>query len=135
MSLGYQWLGPGQVAEIALRLGVVAVVAAGVCLIARRPAGPGHDWPIGVLEGPGIFFFSSRTCDSCQEARLVLNQSLGDDFREIAWEDDPDGWVAFGVDSVPTVVLVDSLGRVLDDVVGLPDGASLAKWKKRLSRF
>ncbi|HDH03658.1 MAG TPA: hypothetical protein ENH15_05380 [Actinobacteria bacterium] len=121
--------------ELAVRFAVVAAVGVGVWLIARRSAGARHEWPKGVLSGPGIFFFSSRTCDSCHEVRLVLDDVVGDDYREIAWEDDPDGWVAFGVDSVPTAVLVDRRGVVLDDLVGLPESDSLAKWRRRLKRM
>ncbi len=121
--------------ELVVRAGVVAVVAVAVLLIARRTPKVRREWPTGVLDGPSIVFFSSRTCDSCKETRTILDEALAGRYREIGWEDDPDGWVEFGVDSVPTVVLVDRKRVVVDEVVGLPDESKLRRWGRRLSRF
>lgn len=126
------WQGCRSVGEWAVRLAIVAVVVIAVYLIARRPVTPATPWPVGVLAGPGIVFFSSRTCDSCTAARRVLDEVVIDRYREIGWEDDPDGWTDFGVASVPTVVLVDAAGRVIDDMVGLPDTRRLRRWARRI---
>jgi thioredoxin-like negative regulator of GroEL len=77
-------------------------------------------------------YFSSRTCASCAQARDLLNEVASGRYREIGWEDDPDGWSTFGVESVPTVVLVDGNGRVTDDMVGAPDRRRLTRWLRKI---
>jgi thioredoxin-like negative regulator of GroEL len=110
---------------------VLAVVIV-VVVIARRPIAPVTRWPSGVLSGPAIVFFSSRTCASCTEVRELLDEVAADRYREIGWEDDPDGWTAFGVESVPTVVLVDRNGTITDDMVGPADPRRLTRWLRKL---
>ena len=60
--------------------------------------------------GPGVHFFSSETCGTCVDARNILQSLYGDRFAEIRFEDDPVGFGAFDVRSVPTVFVLDADG-------------------------
>ncbi len=61
---------------------------------------------------PGIYFFSSSTCATCERAREKLDARLGEDgYTEHAWEDDPAPFVDFDVDAVPAVVILGDEGR------------------------
>jgi hypothetical protein len=67
------------------------------------------------------------------EARRILDEVVGaGGYREIGWEDDPERWVDFGVDTVPTTVMVNRAGRVVGDMVGAPDPRRLRRFARRL---
>ena len=59
----------------------------------------------------GVHLFSSATCVSCVDARRVLREAYGDGFTEIRFEDDPAGFGAYGIESVPTVFVIGTEGR------------------------
>lgn len=101
--------------EIWVRLGLVAgtlAVAGCVILIQRRRARR----PIRTVEvpdkAPGVYFFSSSTCATCEDARDKLDARLGTDgYTEYAWEDNPGPFGDFDVDAVPAVVILEEGGR------------------------
>lgn len=101
--------------EIWARVGLVAgalAVAGSVILIQRWRARR----PIRTVEvadaAPGIYFFSSSTCPTCEQARARLDARLGNDgYTEYAWEDDPGPFGDFDVDAVPAVVILEEGGR------------------------
>lgn len=98
-------------ARVGLVVGALAVAAC-VILIQR--------WrvrrPIRAVEvadkPPGVYFFSSSTCPTCEQARDKLDARLGEDgYTEYAWENDPGPFGNFDVDAVPTVVILEEGGR------------------------
>jgi len=61
---------------------------------------------------PGVYFFSSSTCHTCEQARDKLDARLGQDgYTEYAWEDEPGPFGDFDVDAVPAVVILEEGGR------------------------
>lgn len=98
-------------ARVGLVVGALAV-AAGVSLIQR--------WrtrrPIRAVEvadaDPGVYFFSSSTCATCERAREKLDARLGEHgYTEYAWESEPGPFGDFDVDAVPAVVILEEGGR------------------------
>lgn len=93
-------------------IAVVVVVALGVALFQRRRSlNPVRAVDAGDLD-PGVYFFSSTGCATCDRARAKLDEALGDSgYTEISWEQDPDPFEEIGVEAVPAVMLVDERGR------------------------
>lgn len=119
--------------EPLIRIGIVTAVTLTAVVIARHRSSSIITWPVGAIEGPAIVFFSSRTCDSCREARRILDEAVGADaYLEMGWEDDPERWAGFGVETVPTTVLVNRAGRVVGEMVGAPDSRRLRRFSRKL---
>lgn len=101
--------------EIWVRLGlVVGVLAVAGCVILIQRARARR--PIRTVEvagkAPGVYFFSSSTCATCEQARDKLDARLGTNgYTEYAWEDDPGPFGDFDVDAVPAVVILEEGGR------------------------
>ena len=98
-------------ARVGLVIGALAVAAC-VTLIQR--------WrtrrPIRTVEvtgtAPGVYFFSSSTCPTCEQAREKLDARLGEEgYTEHAWENDPGPFSDFDIEAVPTVVILEEGGR------------------------
>lgn len=101
--------------EIWARAGLVIgalAVAACVTLIQRwRTRRPIRAVDIAGT-APGVYFFSSSTCPTCERAREKLNARLGKHgYTEYAWENDPERFADFDVDAVPTVVILEEGGH------------------------
>lgn len=101
--------------EIWARLGLVvgALALAGCVILIQRARARRPIRTVEVAEKvPGVYFFSSSTCPTCEQARDKLDESLGEDgYTEYAWEDDPVPFGAFDVDAVPAVVILEEGGR------------------------
>lgn len=106
---------PFGMSEIWIRTGLVigALAAAGIIALIqrRRAAAPVRSVKTKGL-APGVYFFSSATCSTCDQAREKLESSLGaDGYTEFAWDLHPDMFTELGIDQVPAVVIVDDAGR------------------------
>ena len=55
--------------------------------------------------GPGIYLFTSKSCLDCAPVRERLAERT--DFREIAWEDQPEVFERLGVEMVPATLVVE----------------------------
>jgi len=93
-------------------IAVVVAVALGVAVIQRRRSlNPVRAVDAGDL-GPGVYFFSSTGCATCDRARAKLEEALGSSgYTEISWEQEPEPFEKIGVEAVPAVMLVDERGR------------------------
>jgi hypothetical protein len=94
--------------ETTLRLLVLSGVAV-VVLIAWWIARPDRARPIATRRpdlAPGVYFFSSDTCGACRPARRIVLAELGEQVQEIRFGDHPDGFAAFQVEKVPTLLVV-----------------------------
>lgn len=55
---------------------------------------------------PGVHLFTSATCATCTEARVVITSVYGESFTEIRHEDDPQSFGHHGIERVPTAIIV-----------------------------
>jgi hypothetical protein len=56
---------------------------------------------------PGFHYFSSPACETCREARSLLDRRLGrEGFTEHEWDQDPEVFQRLGVDQVPALIVV-----------------------------
>lgn len=100
--------------EIWVRASLVAgafTVAGAFALIQRRRA----FHPVRTITSTGltagVYFFSSATCATCQEARDKLDAYLGrGGYAERVWDQDPGSFADLGVDAVPSVLIVSEKG-------------------------
>lgn len=103
--------------EIWARLGLVvgALAVAGCVILIQRWRARLPIRTVDVADAPpGVYFFSSSTCQTCERARAKLDARLGEDgYMEYAWEDDPGPFGDFDVDAVPAVVILEEGGRGL----------------------
>lgn len=75
---------------------------------ARRPEVEFEALPLGA----GVYFFSSTTCPTCENARTKLNAHLGEEgYTEFVWDEQPRRFVELGVEVVPAVLVVTDSGR------------------------
>lgn len=110
---------------MAVLAGALAV-AVSIALLLRRRQSRGAVRSVDARGlHPGVYFFSSDTCDTCDRARETLDVSVGrDGYTEFVWEHDPDVFGDLGVDAVPAVAIVDreETGRLYpgqpDEVLG-----------------
>jgi hypothetical protein len=97
--------------RVALVAGALAVGSV-ISLIARRRA----SGTVRIIRASGldsgVYFFSASTCASCEQARVKLDSSIGvEGYTEFAWERDPETFSVYGVELVPSVMVVDDAGR------------------------
>jgi hypothetical protein len=101
--------------DLWVRLAVVAgalAVAGLIALITRRRTTAGVRTVRARDLAAGVYFFSSVTCGTCDQARTKLDSTLGaDGYEEFAWERHPETFTELGVDQVPAVMVVDHGGR------------------------
>ena len=101
--------------DVWLRAALVAgalVIAGLIALISRRGANARVQIVQGTSLDPGIYFFSSATCATCEQARAMLDSKLGPKgYAELAWERHPEVFTRHGVEKVPAVMIVDDAGR------------------------
>lgn len=100
--------------DLSWRLIILALVAVAVVFAVWRFDRAKRVEPVRVSRtdlGAGVHFFSSATCATCIDTRQVLQAVYGDDFSEVRFEDDPAGFGAYGVASVPTVFILDTDGQ------------------------
>ncbi len=115
---------------------VLVVVAAGLLVLAiARFRPPPKAKPLtieGNLTGPGVFLFTSETCDSCADARAFYTKVLGDGgFVEITWESDPALLTRLGVWEIPVGTVLGSTGEVLGNFRMIPKRAALQRAARR----
>lgn len=74
-----------------------------------------------------VVLFSSSTCDSCAKARQVLAPVESDQVavQEVDAEADKALHDRYGVEAVPTLVIVDADGAVVGQFLGPPTAADL----------
>ncbi len=121
--------------DLLLRLVVVIVAAGVVVVVARlRPRRPGRPLRTeGNLEGPGLYLFTASACDSCDSARSVYVEELGEDgFTELTWEDRPGLLTRLGVGEIPVSTVLDSSGREVGSFVGVPSRGALRRAARRM---
>jgi hypothetical protein len=100
--------------DLSWRIVILALVAGAVVLAVWRFDRAKRVGPVRVTRadlGAGVHFFSSATCVSCLDARQVLQAVYGNDFSEVRFEDDPAGFGAYRVASVPTVFILGTGGQ------------------------
>ncbi|MGH8957419.1 MAG: hypothetical protein ACRDVK_01960 [Acidimicrobiia bacterium] len=113
--------------DLLWRIIILGLVAAAVIFSIWRFDRAKRAVPVRVTRpdlGPGVHFFSSETCATCTDARQVLQSVYGDGFKEIRFEDDPNGFGALGVRSVPTVFVLDHQGAGIR-IEGVPSRSQL----------
>lgn len=101
--------------EVWARIGlVVAALAIAGLVIAfqrRRQRIPERDLVASQLT-PGLHFFASRGCSTCEGAREKIVSTVGENgYVEHVWEEDPGVFSELGVDAVPAVLVVREGGR------------------------
>lgn len=100
--------------DLSWRIMILALVAGAVVLAVWRFDRSKPVRPVRVSRpdlGAGVHFFSSATCATCIDARQALQAVYGGDFNEVRFEEDPTGFGAYGVGSVPTVFILDANGQ------------------------
>lgn len=109
-------------------VGVLALAAVGIGLVAARWSRPSH--PTVDLDGlglpPGLVLFTSTGCSTCLEARVVA-ESFAVPIREVTNELEPALLERARVEAVPLTVVVDRSGRVVARFAGVPRRRALAK--------
>jgi hypothetical protein len=88
---------------------VLAIFAAGwrsstTRRVRPRAVDPGH-------LSAGIYLFSSMSCETCRDARRVLDRSFAGRYQEIRFDDDPAGFGRHGIARVPAVLVVGAGGE------------------------
>lgn len=96
--------------DLAVRIALVAAVLVAALAIAwfqqRRSRRPGRPIENSGLP-PGFHYFSSRACDTCVDARAMLQRRLGaGGYVEHAWEEEPSIFQRLDVDEVPALLVV-----------------------------
>jgi hypothetical protein len=101
--------------ELWLRVALVAgalVIAGVIAMITHRRAIEGVRVVRVTHLDPGVYFFSSASCSTCEQARAKLDSALGGSgYTEFAWEQHPETFAEYGVDQVPAVMMVDDARR------------------------
>ena len=126
------------------RLLIAIAIAGGVSLVAvlvnrnsssqlisvRRNALPTRvpATEVGLDAGPAIIVFTESTCDSCQEViRLIRGPAgAGIPVADVEFGAEPGLHRRFGIDTVPTTLVVDRGGSVVSGWTGRVDVGELA---------
>jgi thioredoxin-like negative regulator of GroEL len=82
---------------------------------------------VGIGDGPAIIIFTESSCRSCQDAiRLIRGPAGGGiSVADIEYGAQPDLHKRFGIDTVPTTVVVDEKGSVVAGWTGRVDLSEL----------
>lgn len=98
-------------ARIGLVLGALAIAGIVVAVQRRRSRIPEREIVAPQLD-PGLHFFSSRACSTCEGARERIVAAVGETgFSEHVWEEDPEVFSELGIDAVPASLVVREGGR------------------------
>jgi len=83
---------------------------------------------VGLDAGPAIIIFTESTCDSCQEVvRLIRGPAgAGIPVADVEFGAEPALHRRFGIDTVPTTLVVDREGSVVGGWTGRVDVGELA---------
>ena len=114
---------------------LVAVIL--VLVVARaRPAFRPKPLSIaGNLDGPGVFLFTSETCDSCVAARAVYVDVLGEDgFVEHSWEAQASLLTRLGVEEIPVGTVLGADGTEIAAFRLIPRRRALARAVRKMGR-
>ncbi len=97
--------------RLALLIGVVAVSLAVAWFLRRRSRGPVRRLSTATL-APGIHFFSSATCATCDGARQELAGAVGPaGFTEHEWSTSQALFAELSIDAVPAALVVEKGGQ------------------------
>lgn len=114
---------------------VVAVLLSAAALgwLARRRSAPNR--MLGSEHGPfpAALFFGSETCQSCRPAWAAI-VAAGLEVRQYTWEHDQQMFEQWGIEEVPLLWIVDRLGRVRQQVTGVPEPRALRRAKSQIAR-
>lgn len=92
--------------RVVLVAAALAVALAISWVLQRRSRRPGRPVGNSGLQ-PGIHYFSSPTCETCREARSLLDRRLGrEGYTEYGWDQDPEVFQRLGIDQVPALIVV-----------------------------
>jgi thioredoxin-like negative regulator of GroEL len=119
---------------------LIAVAIAVATLVQRRrgasaAAVPRSELPpvvdlvaAGISQGPALVVFTEETCRTCQAALAVVRGPAGAALpvAEVAFGVERELHRQHGIDTVPTTVVADVDGRVIDGWVGSVDLSGLA---------
>ncbi len=81
---------------------------------------------------PGVVVFASRGCDTCASAETAVKAAVGDEYRVVTWEDDPDTFTSAGVKAVPLVAVI-GLGGLAWWAEGSPNPGRLRRAAQRVA--
>lgn len=83
---------------------------------------------VGVSKGPALVVFTEATCRTCQAALAVVRGPAGAGLpvAEVSFGIERELHRRHGIDTVPTTVVTDADGRVVDGWVGSVDLSGLA---------
>lgn len=83
---------------------------------------------VGVPDGPALVVFTEETCRTCQAALAVVRGPAGAGLpvAEVPFGVERELHRQHGIDTVPTTVVADADGRVVDGWVGSVDLSGLA---------
>lgn len=74
----------------------------------------------------GIVVFTSTECATCKDALAVVRESPAP-VREVTWELESGMFETVGVTAVPLTIVVDAVGDVTAQMVGVPRRRKLAR--------
>lgn len=83
---------------------------------------------VGLADGPAIVVFTEASCQSCQSAIRLVRGPAGAEFpvADVEYGQDTALHQKFGIDTVPTTVVVDADGVVVGGWTGKVDPGELA---------
>lgn len=120
---------------------ILVVIAIGIASLVQRrrsasaTALPRSELPpavdlvgVGVPDGPALVVFTEETCRTCQAALAVVRGPAGAGLpvAEVPFGVERELHRQHGIDTVPTTVVADADGRVVDGWVGSVDLSGLA---------
>lgn len=128
---------------------VLIVVAIAIATLAQRrrsasaTAVPRSELPpaidlvaVGIPDGPALVVFTEETCRTCQSAIAVVRGPAGAGLpvAEVPFGVERELHRQHGIDTVPTTVVADVDGRVIDGWVGSVDLSGLAAALAQVAR-
>ncbi|WP_419841937.1 thioredoxin family protein [Candidatus Poriferisodalis sp.] len=125
--------------RLAVAAGLVVAAIAVASLVQRRRGAPAMTVPrselptavdlaaVGVRHGPAVVVFTEETCRTCAGALAVVRgTAAGVPVVEVPFGAQRETHRDHGIDTVPTTVVTDANGGVVDGWVGAVDPAGLA---------
>jgi thiol-disulfide isomerase/thioredoxin len=124
------------VLKVLLPVAVFAVVGGAYFVWRRPPDLHGQRVNMGELgvRGPAIIQFTARSCAPCRTVAPRLHETAVDEAVTYAQVDvgaRPEIARAYGIRSVPTIVVASSEGRVLGVWTGVPENGQVAEAARR----